>query len=267
MKKNILITVLITLMASFSLVAQSVQGKAYYISNSKINADFGARQISEAQKKKILERRKKFATKNYVLVFDGPLSLFTEEEVSNQMASQPAGRGGGFRMLLNDQSSGNYYKNSEANEFIAQRDIYGKQFLIKDSLRTFDWQRSDEVKQIGKYTCFKATAIVPATANIFEEQEETSTTVTAWYTIEIPVSHGPEMFWGLPGLILELQTDSKVLLCSKIELGVGEELTITPPKKGKKVTQEKFDQLLDKKTKEAKEMYNNRRGGRRSGEK
>ncbi len=266
MKKNIFLTILIVLIASFSLVAQNVQGKAYYISNSKVNMDFGGRQISEAQKERIKERQKKLTTKNYVLEFNGPVSLFTEEEVLNQAVSQTSGRGGAFRMLL-DQNAGNYYKNVATQEYNAQRDIYGKQFLIKDSLRNFDWQLGNEVKVIGKYTCFMATATIPATNNIFEEQEETTTTVTAWYAIEIPVSHGPEMFWGLPGLILELKTHNKVLLCSKIELGTEEAIVLTSPKKGKKVTQEEFDKLLTKKTKEVKEMYNNRRasGGRKNG--
>ena len=31
-------------------------------------------------------------------------------------------------------------------------------------------------------------------------------TITAWYTPQIPVSHGPAEYGGLPGLILELIT-------------------------------------------------------------
>ncbi|WP_332911473.1 GLPGLI family protein [Algoriphagus boritolerans] len=42
--------------------------------------------------------------------------------------------------------------------------------------------------------------------------------VTAWFTPEIPVSHGPESYFGLPGLILEVQNQGRTLICEKIEL-------------------------------------------------
>jgi GLPGLI family protein len=38
-------------------------------------------------------------------------------------------------------------------------------------------------------------------------------TITAWYTPEIPVSQGPEGYWGLPGLILEVN-DGKTTICA-----------------------------------------------------
>jgi GLPGLI family protein len=43
------------------------------------------------------------------------------------------------------------------------------------------------------------------------------TIVTAWYTPEIPVNQGPDKYWGLPGLILEVN-DGKTVLCSKVVL-------------------------------------------------
>ncbi len=30
-------------------------------------------------------------------------------------------------------------------------------------------------------------------------------TTTAWYTLDIPVQHGPGEFWGVPGLILQVE--------------------------------------------------------------
>jgi GLPGLI family protein len=45
-------------------------------------------------------------------------------------------------------------------------------------------------------------------------------TITAWYTPEIPVNQGPENYWGLPGLILEINDSKTVILCSKIVLNL-----------------------------------------------
>ncbi len=269
MKNITFISILITLMVivSFSSRAQNFQGKAYYISKSKVNTNFGGRQIPEAQKAKIKERQNALSIKNYVLAFNKTSSLFTEQEETNMPTKQQNERGGRMRLMLNTQNSGTHYKNIETKQYVAQKDVFGKQFLIKDSLQNYNWQLSDEVKTIGKYICFKATAIIPKiTTKPSENLEDNITTVTAWYTVEIPISQGPDMFWGLPGLILELKVDNRILLCSKIELNLEEELIITPPEKGKKVTQEKFNEIFAKKAKKLKESMGNRKfGGRRKG--
>ena len=78
-----------------------------------------------------------------------------------------------------------------------------------------------ETKMIGQNMCFKATTVVemPARPTSFrfgrrdnnqeeekegEEPKMEQVIVTAWYTLDIPVSHGPGDYWGLPGLILEI---------------------------------------------------------------
>ena len=96
----------------------------------------------------------------------------------------------------------------------------------------------------------------------FEMPKET--TITAWYSPEIPVSNGPSKYGGLPGLILEVNDGRTVLLCTKITLNSSEKQEIKPVKKGKKVTQEEFEQIVKKKTKEMRQMYQGRGGhGRR----
>ena len=45
-------------------------------------------------------------------------------------------------------------------------------------------------------------------------------TITAWYSPEIPVSQGPENYWGLPGLILEVNDGKTTILCSKVVLNL-----------------------------------------------
>lgn len=75
-------------------------------------------------------------------------------------------------------------------------------------------------------------------------------TITAWYAIEIPISQGPSKYWGLPGLILEVNDGKTTILCSKMVLNTKEKLEIKPPKNGKKVTQKEFDTIVEEKMKE-----------------
>jgi len=86
-------------------------------------------------------------------------------------------------------------------------------------------------------------------------------TITAWYTPQIPVNNGPATYWGLPGLILEINDESQTIICSKIVINPANKLKIEAPKKGKVVTQEEFDKIMDKKVKEMNERYNGRGNG------
>jgi GLPGLI family protein len=88
-------------------------------------------------------------------------------------------------------------------------------------------------------------------------------TITAWYAPEIAVNNGPEMYWGLPGLILEVNDGSQTIICSKIVLNPKNKIAIKEPTKGKKVNQKKFEEIMDKKSKEMMERY--RGNGRENG--
>ena len=79
-------------------------------------------------------------------------------------------------------------------------------------------------------------------------EEPKDKTIVAWYTPEIPVSFGPNNYWGLPGLILEINEDEIIILCSKVTLSNKEKSKIKVPNTGEKVTQKKFDEIEKKKT-------------------
>ena len=89
-------------------------------------------------------------------------------------------------------------------------------------------------------------------------------TITAWYCPEIPVNQGPENYWGLPGLILEVNDGKTVILCSKLVLNSKEKVEIKPASKGKVVTQKEYDETVKKKMEEMREM-NSGPGGQRGG--
>ena len=98
-----------------------------------------------------------------------------------------------------------------------------------------------ETKQIGQYTCYKAMALIPTaeltwfdfswsdirqSSNKSEESNLNMTQVEAWYTLQIPVGHGPAEYWGLPGLILEVSAGNTTMLCSKIIINPKDKLNL-----------------------------------------
>ena len=86
--------------------------------------------------------------------------------------------------------------------------------------------------------------------------------IIAWYTPQIPIQTGPDEYWGLPGLILELKSGKTTMLCSKIVLNPKDEVEINIPSKGKSVGRDEYKKIVMDKVNEMQEMYG---GGRRGG--
>lgn len=244
------------------------QGKAYYFSKSKMElGNWGAR-MSEAQKKQIQSRLKNRLEKTYVLDFNKDESVFKEEEKVDAMSGATDSWGSNF-------SRGEQYKNVKDNKLVQTQEFYGKRFLVKDDLQAITWNMGKDSKLIGEYMCFKATATLPTNElNWFsfswsdlaalgtenESSEIKMTEVEAWYTLQIPVKHGPAEYWGLPGLILEVSAGNTTMLCSQIVINPREKLTIEAPDKGTEIAKEEYRATVQGKM---LEMRNNR--GRRRG--
>lgn len=286
------------LFVSTTSFAQDFQGKAYYQSKTTMDlGEWGGREMSPEQRKRIEARMKSFLEKEYVLTFNKSESIYKEEEKLS--APGAGGRGfGGFSM-----GGGPKYKNVQDKVLLQDQEFFGKQFLIKDNLKDLEWKMGTETKQIGQYTCFKATATKAVdqtdwrsmrrrgnndekkeekkkdkdseqkgktastdTANPMDEIEVPKTIeVVAWYTPQIPVNQGPDDYWGLPGLILEVKADRTIILCTKIVLNPEIKDEIEKPTKGEEVTQSEYTEIITKKMEEMREMYGGRnRGGRRN---
>ena len=146
---------------------------------------------------------------------------------------------------------------------------------MKDNLEAYEWKLENETKQIGQYTCYKATATREITVASFssvsngdekhddKKEEKKTQTIIAWYTPQIPVNHGPDDYWGLPGLILEVNNGGRVMICNKIVLNPEEEIVIEAPTKGKEVSREEYRKVMEEKMKEMQKMYD---GGRKKGD-
>lgn len=270
MKILLYVSLTLTLFFTSMLSAQDFKGIATYKSQRKMNIEMDSTQMNGDMHKQMMAMLKKQFQKEYTLKFKAEESLY--KEVEN--LDKPDGMGsGGMQIVVAGNGDGDLlYKNIKENRIANQSDLFGKIFLIKDSLEQPEWKLEKETKNIGEYTCFKATytrmSTMPSTmtmrVNSEEEPEDTEPeefeqTVTAWYTLQIPVKHGPGNYSGLPGLILEVNDGSESILCSKIVLNPNNGVNIEEPKKGKIVTQEKFDSIMEKKMREMDEQRNSGR--------
>jgi len=269
--------------------AQEFQGMAIYeskTSTADMKARFGGnRDITPEMQKKMEDRMKKMLEKTFVLNFDKTASIYKEEE----KLEAPGQNNGGMRMMSSFMGGGGTtYKNVKEKTYSVDKEFMGKEFLVKDSLPKLQWKMESETKQIGGYTCYKATAVKSVSQSDFrnfrpkeekkdekkaENQKSTNfmedlempkeVMITAWYAPEIPVNQGPENYWGLPGLILEVSDGKTVILCSKIVLNPKEKAVIKAPTKGKEITQKEYDETVTKKMEEMRQQFQNG-GGRPS---
>jgi GLPGLI family protein len=289
MINKIVLSTLFFVVSYLTLQAQDFQATAVYQSNTN-TSDFkskiqGNKDITPDMQKMLEDRMKAMFEKTYILSFDKTTSIYKEEEKLD--APGTAQNGGGMKMFSSMMGGGGtFYKNIKDKAYTVDKEFMGKEFLVKDSLPKLKWKMESETKQIGGYTCSKATATRKPSKSDFrnlrpkkdDDKKEGAKkpaddkktnfmdevdlpkeiTVIAWYAPEIPVSQGPENYWGLPGLILEVTDGKTTILCSKVVLNTKGKVEIKAPTNGKVISQSEYDETVIKKMKELQEMNQGR---------
>ncbi|OSZ82687.1 hypothetical protein CAP35_05325 [Chitinophagaceae bacterium IBVUCB1] len=117
----------------------------------------------------------------------------------------------------------------------ANKNVYEQKFLVEDSMRKIEWKIYDEIRTIANYKCRKAVG------KMFD-----SVFVVAYYTEDIMVSGGPEMFSGLPGMILQIAIPRMhtTWIAQKIELIKPKDTDFAISDKGKKMNQKEMHETL-----------------------
>lgn len=132
------------------------------------------------------------------------------------------------------------------------REFMTRKFLITRTRPAFRWRLTGEQSQFLGYSVQKATAV------------QDSSVIEAWFTPEIPVSAGPALYGGLPGMILSLSVDDghTVYSASEVNLNRVEEGVIKAPEDGEEVTPEEYEEIVAEKLEEIKLRARRRgRGG------
>lgn len=260
------------LLFSVTLFGQDFYGKVEYqtIQNKSKKEAVSVSKESEKEeaedaltgfdKEAFEEAMKKAFQKNYLLTFNKNEALF-EEVVALE---KPKPSQGGVSISVSMSGDGDKYMNTKDKISYTEEDIFGDEFVIKDSLPKIAWQITNETKIIGDYNCVKATYIEPVSKNdleayeryqekikngkpsFFEMKKPEPKTITAWYTSEIPVSFGPNGVWGLPGLILQLENENYIYFCTKVSLKNNEKVKIKIPNSGKVISKKEYEKYEKK---------------------
>lgn len=254
--------------------AQDFQGKAIYQSKFRMDMKLDSTRISPNQQQQIMEMMRKQMEKTFELTFDKNISIYKEEAKLEQETSGF----GGMMVMIGGAMNGKHFKDVKNKSFTKESELMGKNFLIKDSLTVYNWKLVNESKMIGNYLSFKAVATVKSNEMSFNMRggrgqnrvnpndsiasTQREIIIEAWYSPEVPVNNGPGEYWGLPGLIMEVNADRMSLQLVSLDLNPKEKIKITEPDKGKVVTQKEYNEIVKVKAAEIRENFE---GGRKQG--
>lgn len=184
-------------------------------------------------------------TYNETFDIEAQLNNIKDPSIREAVKSQIAGTDRTSTLYINKGEScfyyndGIIYRNMSQKQKISQESILDRQFIINEKLTEYDWHLDNEEKEILNYKCKKAT------------YSGDNKNITAWYYPDIPVNNGPQSYWGLPGLILQIEMEKLTITAQSIDLNSADAATaIIKPDKGQEITRAEFNELKIKKMKD-----------------
>lgn len=181
-----------------------------------------------------------FLDSTYELILDKNESEYNyiEKIRNDQKTHEPGMISAAFEM----SAQGVLYKNLKDGYWLAEVKVENKPYLLRDQLPKIDWKISKETKNIAGFDCYKATAIL---------DDKYKTAVTAWYSPKLAFRNGPDEYWGLPGLILGVETlikhnsgstEGTTYTTQKVEI-LTKTKKINRPTKGTEISEEAFIEM------------------------
>jgi GLPGLI family protein len=125
-----------------------------------------------------------FKTGYYDFTFANNKSIFKFDHWSDETKKIP-------EWLRTSDEENIWYFDYNSGKISLQKDIYGSNLNIQDTLRRLKWKITNENRIIAGFNCRKAVAIIYDSVYVF-----------AFYTDEIMIPGGPCSINGLPGMIL-----------------------------------------------------------------
>ena len=129
-----------------------------------------------------------------------------------------------------------YWKNIQKDSLVMLNSLDDKKYKIVDKLPKINWELENKKEKILGYDVLSA---VSRDTFLFGNPE-----VRVWFALSLPISNGPFLLGGLPGMILkvELLTKSshRIIEAKSIELNKEETIVIPKVKYKKVISHDEF---------------------------
>lgn len=245
MRAFILVFIFLGLMLAKSQAQLMFSGKITYQRILNLHKDFKEGNDDDDDdrpwREEFLKRLPKYKTDVYTLHFSKQrthYSITTEDEGLNM---------DWFKTITNYTQ----YTSFTTDSTWASRTVYDKTYLISDSISKPVWKLTGDYREIAGYMCRRATTIV-----------YDSVFVIAFFTEAIPVSGGPDIFAGLPGMILGVVIPrmNTTIFANKVESATvtDQDFVFKPARKSIRVNRVGYQLDLNKSTSDWGAKYGGR---------
>jgi len=141
-----------------------------------------------------------------------------------------------FKKEPNDSIGKQYYLTSK--NIIFRDHIYteGKfvAVIVNEKMPSFNWKLKTDTLTLNNYLCNKANL------------EFRGRYYNFWYTTEIPTQFGPWKFFGLPGLIVKIESEDKSIFFQLTKLEYKNKNMIVKPSLGKQISFKEYISFQEK---------------------
>lgn len=192
MKKNILLLLIFTMHFAFAQTGKVVYE---FIYQGKIDDEYYTKRSAQSLEIATLIHQNSIDAQRFIntLLFDAQHSYFyTEMPLKSDGERDELGI---MYFILGESIWGD--SALKAIFYETKIPATGEKVLCRYDSDFYTWTVSNESKKIAGYTAYKA---------VYEHDKYT---LTAWYAPSLPYSYGPTKYFGLPGLILEINRFGK----------------------------------------------------------
>src|ERR1035437_3351941 len=169
--------------------------------------------------------------------------FITPSQTKYEDSDESVGKGDAGYSWLQDAYT--ITRNYEKKIFRDIIDMAGKTDIVEDSIHAPKWKILNEMKEIEGHICMNAQW-----NDTIKKQK-----VIGWFALDILNSGGPERFFGLPGLIMEININDGALVITADQIALKKlttELDLPKKIKGKKIKETEYYAILRKYMEEKK---------------